>query len=72
MNYQDVIEQVRHNSGMYNITLSSNTRVSRRIFVSTDNSVCEFAPRSRKKRLRYLTYGSRELGSIVEIGQDAH
>ena len=48
MEYNNVIDIVRNNSGSYDI-VSASGRERRRLFVSTSGRLCEFAPRSRTK-----------------------
>lgn len=48
MKYQDVISTIKGNPGLYEIeTLQGKER--KRLFLSQNNLVCEFAPRSRKR-----------------------
>ena len=48
MDYQAVAEIINRNSGLYTITTDKG-RERKRLFLSTQGNVCEFAPRSRKR-----------------------
>lgn len=48
MEYQDIISTIKGNSGVYDI-ITPHGKVRRRLFLSQNNLICEFAPRSRKR-----------------------
>lgn len=48
MDYQVVAEIINRNSGLYTITTDKG-RERKRLFLSAQGNVCEFAPRSRKR-----------------------
>lgn len=48
MDYQAVAEIINRNSGLYTITTDKGSE-KKRLFLSTQGNVCEFAPRSRKR-----------------------
>lgn len=48
MDYQAVAEIINRNSGLYTIITDKGSE-KKRLFLSTQGNVCEFAPRSRKR-----------------------
>ena len=48
MEYQEVISTIKGKSGLYTIVTPQGVE-RRRLFISQNNLVCEFAPRSRKR-----------------------
>lgn len=48
MDYQAAATIIDRNSGLYDITTNEG-RVRRRLFLSAQGNICEFAPRSRKR-----------------------
>ena len=48
MEYQEVISAIKGNSGVYDI-ITPHGKERRRLFLSQNNLICEFAPRSRKR-----------------------
>lgn len=48
MDYQAVAEIINRNSGLYTI-ITDKGREKKRIFLSSEGNVCEFAPHSRKR-----------------------
>ena len=48
MDYQAVAEIINRNSGLYTI-ITNKGREKKRIFLSSDGNVCEFASHSRKR-----------------------
>lgn len=48
MEYQEVISTIKGNSGVYDI-ITPHGKERRRLFLSQNNLICEFAPRSRKR-----------------------
>ena len=48
MDYKTVAEIINRNSGLYTI-ITDNGREKKRIFLSSEGNVCEFAPHSRKR-----------------------
>lgn len=48
MEYQEVISTIKGNSGVYDI-ITPLGKERRRLFLSQNNLICEFAPRSRKR-----------------------
>ncbi len=48
MDYQAAANIIDRNSGLYDITTSEG-RVRRRLFLSAQGNICEFAPRSRRR-----------------------
>lgn len=48
MEYQEVISAIKGKSGLYTIVTPQGVE-HRRLFISQNNLVCEFAPRSRKR-----------------------
>lgn len=48
MDYKAVAEIINRNSGLYTI-ITDNGREKKRVFLSSEGNVCEFAPHSRKR-----------------------
>ena len=48
MEYQEVISTIKGKSGVYDI-ITPHGKERRRLFLSQNNLICEFAPRSRKR-----------------------
>ena len=50
MEYQEIYDAVKGNNGKkFEITYCNGAKETKRLFVSTANNICEFAPRSRTK-----------------------
>ena len=48
MEYQEVISTIKGKSGVYDI-ITPHGKERRRLFLSQNNLICEFAPRSKKR-----------------------